>query len=1082
MNRWLEWMAANHVAATLLLLGFAVGGLFLSFTVKQEVFPEIALDRVVISVSYPGASPEEVEEGIILKVEESIGGVDGIKEILATAAEGLATISAVVDTGANADRVLQDIKSEVDRITTFPVDAEKPVISKALIRNEVISVVVYGPAGERALRQWAERVRDDLLALPEITQAELVGVRPYEISIELEETTLRRHRLTLEEVAALVRKSSQDIPGGTIKSDGGEILLRTKERRYLGREYEEIVIRSDPGGLLLRLGELATVRDGFEDMDLISRFNGQPAAMVQVFRVGNQKPTEISDVVRRYVEGMQPGLPLSLEMALWNDNTEVLRSRFNLLLKNAVIGLLLVFAILGFFLQFRLALWVMLGLPVSFLGAVLLMPVFDISINMISLFAFIMALGIVVDNSVVVGESIHEQHSRGGNGPAKAANGAGPTDRDTGTGRETSHPAGLAAAIAGTREVAVPVLFSVLTTVAAFVPLLYISGTMGKFISNIPVVLISILLVSLLISLFSLPALLARAAGGRGDGQSATTGLDLSRFANRHLDRLIAGPYRRTLDFCLRYRGLTLAVSLVLLLLAAGLVGGGLLKFRFMPEVEGDIILVELEMPQGTLVTETARIEQFITEQALATVAEFDARRPGSAGILRHVYAVVGATVAEGGPVGGGSAGGTNLANIILLLEPVERREVAATAVAARWRELVGEIPGVRSLTFTTNLVRFGANIDIQLAHDDFATLLAARDLLKADLARYPGVGDIADTFPEGKRELKLRLTPEARSLGLSEEELGRQVRAAFFGAEALRLQRGRNEVKVMVRYPEGQRESVWDLMQLRLRTPDGGEIPLPLAAEIVEGRGFAEINRHDRKRVINITASVDSRLGNAEEILAAVQADTLARLTAAHPGLSYDLEGEARERRESMGSMMQGFALALFAIYALLAIPLRSFGQPLIIMAAIPFGIVGALLGHLLLGYSLSILSLFGIVALSGVVVNNSLLLIDRINKNRVSVQQHRTFGRSAGPDPFFSLREAVIEAGCRRFRPILLTSLTTFFGLFPMILETSVQAQFLIPMAISLGFGVLFSTFITLVLVPTLYLSTAKLQGREN
>ena len=1041
MNRWIAWMAANHVAATLLLLGCAVGGLILAFAVKQEVFPEIALDRVVITVSYPGASPEEVEEGIILKIEENIGGVDGVKEILATAAEGLATVSAVVDTSADPDQVLQNIKSEVDRITTFPADAEKPVISKALIKNEVISVVVYGPAGERALRQWAERVRDDLLALPEITQAELVGVRPYEIAIEIPEEVLRAHRLTLEEVAARVKAASQDIPGGTIKSEGGEILLRTKERRYLGREYEEIVIGADPDGMLLRVRDIATVRDGFEDIDLISRFNGQPAAMVQVFRVGNQKPTVIADTVRAYVHSRQAALPHSVEMALWNDNTEVLRSRFNLLLKNAAIGLLLVFVILGLLMEFKLALWVMLSLPVSFLGALLFLPSFDISINMISLFAFIMALGIVVDNSVVVGESVYEHRSQG------KTNGPGDNDPVT----------PLAAAVDGTREVAVPVVFSVLTTVAAFAPLLYISGTMGKFISNIPLVVISILLVSLVISLFSLPALLARTdrpvpVHAEGDR------FRLHLSANRLLTRLIDGPYRRTLNFCLQWRGLTLALALVMLLLTVGFVGGGFLKFRFMPEVEGDIIMVELEMPVGTLVEQTAGVEQFITEQALATVAEFDASRSAGETIMRHIYSVIGGTVAGGGPGGGGSHSGTNLANIILFLQPIEIRELPSAQVAARWREKVGEIPGVRSLTFTTNLIRFGANIDVQLAHDDFATLLPARDRLKADLARYPGVSDIADTFPEGKRELKLRLTPEARSLGLTEENLGRQVRSAFYGAEALRLQRGRNEVKVMVRYPEGRRESVWDLEQLRLRASDGSEIALPRAAEIVEGRGFAEINRHDRKRVINITANVDSRQANAEEILAALKAGTLAELTTAHPGLTYDLEGEERERRESMGSMMQGFALALFAIYALLAIPLRSFGQPLIIMAAIPFGIVGALLGHAILGYDISMLSIFGMVALSGVVVNNSLLLIDRINRNRQEGNPAIT---------------AVVEAGQRRFRPILLTSLTTFFGLFPMILETSVQAQFLIPMAISLGFGVLFSTLITLILVPTLYIA---------
>ncbi len=516
MNRWIEWMAENHVASTLLLLFFAVGGLVLAFAVKQEVFPEIALDRITVVVSYPGASPEEVEEGIILKIEESISSIDGIKEILALAAEGRATVSAVVDTGADPDRVLQDIKGEIDRITTFPGEAEKPVVSKALIKNEVISVVVYGEAGERPLRQWAERIRDDLLDLPGITQAELVGVRPYEIAIEISEEMLRRHDLTLEAVAAQVRRASRDIPGGTIKSEGGEILLRTKERRYRGSEYEEIVIKAGADGALLRLSEIATVRDGFEDSDLISRFNGRPAAMVKIFRVGDQKPTAIADTVRDYTQKRQGELPLSLELALWNDNTEVLRSRFNLLLKNAALGLLLVFVILGLFLEFKLALWVMLGLPVSFLGALIFLPGFDVSINMISLFAFIMALGIVVDNSVVVGESIHDQRQKQKMGTDLFSAAGLSSNPDPDEAKNRSVPIFLAAAIAGAKEVAVPVLFSVLTTVAAFLPLLYITGTMGKFIRNIPLVVIAILLVSLVVSLFSLPALLSRAGGRRG--------------------------------------------------------------------------------------------------------------------------------------------------------------------------------------------------------------------------------------------------------------------------------------------------------------------------------------------------------------------------------------------------------------------------------------------------------------------------------------------------------------------------------------------------------------------------------------
>lgn len=1033
MNGAVRWMAKNHVAANLLMLVFVVGGLLLGPKVKQEVFPEVSLDWISVSVPYPGAGPEEVEEGILLKIEESLTGVDGIKQIKATAAEGAGTVMAEVDTGMDPDKVLQDVRSEIDRITTFPLDAEEPVIAKVLNRSEVISVVVYGDLAERSLREWAEGVRDELLANPQITQVDLGGVRPYEISIEVPEENLRRYNLTLEQVAQQVRRASLDLPGGAVRTAGGEILLRTKERRYFGPEYADIVILTAADGTRVHLRDIAQVRDTFQETDTAATFDGRPAAMVKVFRVGEQKPTEIAALVEKYVEEKQTGLPPSVRIATWNDTSELFESRLHLLQKNAAFGLVLVFLVLGLFLEIRLALWVMLGIPISFLGTLFLMPALGVSINMISLFAFILALGIVVDDAIVVGENVYEQ-------------------RQLGKGF-------LQAAVAGTQEVGGPVVFSVLTTVAAFAPLIFVSGVMGKFIRVIPLVVITILLVSLVESLFVLPAHLALGRR-RETGTGLLGGIDRGRrWFGRQLDRFIAGPYRRTLALCLRLRYVTLATAVAVLLLSAGVIGGGLLKFTFMPEVDGDVIIASLQMPQGTPAAETARVERLIEQKAMETVAEFDARRPEGEGILRHFYAVTGGTIAAGGPGGGSSQAAAHLSDMALFLTKSEERGLPAAEITGRWRQKVGEIPGVESLVFKSNLVRMGANIDVQLAHEDFAALTRAAGRVKEELAGYPGVGDIEDSYSQGKRELKIRLKPEARTLGITEEELGRQVRSAFYGAESLRLQRGRNELKVMVRYPEANRRSLWDLEALRIRTPQGGELPLARAAWVEEGRGFSEIQRTDRKRVINVTASVDSRQANAQEILGALKAGLLTELGHDYPGLTFDLEGEEKERRESMASMKSGFLLALFAIYALLAIPFRSYSQPLIIMSAIPFGIVGAIAGHLIMGFNLSILSIFGIVALSGVVVNDSLLLIDRVNANL----------RAGGED----LRQAVMDAGQRRFRPILLTSLTTFFGLAPMILERSVQAQFLIPMAISLGFGILFATGITLLLIPALYLA---------
>ncbi|PLX85496.1 MAG: AcrB/AcrD/AcrF family protein [Desulfuromonas sp.] len=1038
MKGAVRWMTTNHVAANLLMLVLIIGGLLQGPSVTQEVFPEVSLDRIQVSVAYPGAGPEEVEDGILLVVEDSLTGVDGIKEITATAAEGFGTVTAEILTGEDPDRVLQDIKSEVDRITTFPEDAEKAVISKMLNRREVISVVVYGDAPERSIREQAEGIRDELLALSGITQVDLGGVRPYEISIEIPEDNLRRYNLTLDQAAAAVRRASLDLPGGTIKTAGGQILLRTKERRYWGPEYADITVVSAEDGTRVRLGDIGQVKDTFRDTDEFARFDGKPAAMVKVFRVGEQKPIEISETVRDYVEQKRLSLPTSLQLATWNDTSELFASRMNLLTKNAAIGLSLVLIVLGLFLEIRLALWVMLGIPISFFGTLLLMPLLGVSINMISLFAFILALGILVDDAIVVGENIYEQRQRG--------------------------KPYVRAALDGALEVAVPVTFSILTTVTAFLPLVFVTGMMGKFIKVIPLVVITLLLVSLVESLLVLPAHLA--LGGPREAPGGLLGVidrNRRRFGNG-MDRFIAGPYRRLLELNLRLRYASVAVGLAALMLTLGVVRGGVVKFTFMPEVDGDIITASLQMPQGTPVEETDRIQRFIVAKAREVIAEYDRERPAGDSVLRSIYAVSGSTIAGGGPGGGQSDSGSHLGDIALLLAKSEERGIPATEIAGRWRKAVGEIPGTESFALSSNLVHMGANIDVRLAHEDFATLDRASNRIREALAAYPGVSGIQDTYARGKREVKLRLTPEARTLGITEEDLGRQVRGAFYGAEALRLQRGRNEVKVMVRYPEEERESLFALERMRIRTPAGGEVPLGRAASVEEGQGFSEVHRSDRKRVINVTASVDSKTANAGEILNDLKAGLLPELAADYPGLSFDLEGEEKERRDSMGSMANGFKLALVAIFALLAIPFRSYTQPLLIMAAIPFGMIGAVLGHIIMGFNLSILSMFGIVALSGVVVNDSLLLIDQANRNR-----------RAGPGS----HQALLDAGQRRFRPILLTSLTTFFGLAPMILETSVQAQFLIPMAISLGFGILFATGITLLLVPALYLVLEDVRG---
>ncbi len=1039
MSSPIEWMAKNHVSANLLLFLFVIGGLIMSRTIKQEVFPEINLDQVQVSVVYPGASPEEVEDGVILPIEEVVSGLDGIKELKAKAIEGMALVTAVLEKDANPDFVLLDIKNEVDRITTLPEDAEKPVVAKPLNRREVLSLVVYGNISEKALRERADAIRDDLLALPGITQTELSGVRPYEISIEIPEENLRRYGITLNQVASKVRQASIDLAGGSLKASGGEILIRTKERRYYGLGYENIIVLVQKDGTALKLGDLGTVKDGFAETDEFARFDGMPAVMIGVYRVGDQKPTQIAEIVNKYVRDKSPQLPSALHLATWNDTSELYASRLHLLLKNAAFGLLLVFLVLTLFLQTRLALWVMLGIPVSFLGALFLMPAMDVSVNMISLFAFIMALGIVVDDAIVIGENIYEHRQSGKNY--------------------------LQASIDGAKEVSGPVVVSILTSIAAFVPLVFVEGTLGKFIKVIPVVVISILIVSLVESLFILPAHLSLGSKKRAlDKEGDNVFKRLRERFGIGLKRWVNGPYRHSLEKCIEFRYASLAMAFVILLLCIGLVKGGFLKFTFMPVVDGDKVTASLVMPRGALVEDTAAVEKLLVEKAQEVIAEVDKEQEGDGSVLRHIFSVVGGTIAKGGPRGQGSSTAAYLCDVAVLLQPSDYRHIAAEEITRRWRDKVGEVAGIESLSFNSSLMRMGANVDVQLTHDNFAVLAPAAAKVKEFLRRYPGLSGIADNYPPGKKELEVNLTPEARMLGVTEEDLGRQLRSAFYGAEALRMQRGRNEVKVMVRYPYESRRNLWDLRNMRIRTPGAGELPLAQAAIITPGVGYSEINRTDRRRVIDITANVDKKRANAEEILADLQATVLRQLTTDYPGLQYNLEGEARERRDSMRSMMNGFLLALFVIYALLAIPFRSYSQPLLIMSAIPFGIVGAVLGHWIMGFNLSMLSIFGIVALSGVVVNDSLLLVDQVNRER-----------AAGK----AVLEAVLFSGCRRFRPIILTSVTTFFGLFPMLMETSVQAQFLIPMAISLGFGIMFSTLITLVLVPVFYMILADIQG---
>jgi multidrug efflux pump subunit AcrB len=1041
----LAWFASNHVASNILMVFiFVAGGLSLA-SVVIEVFPELDTDMITISVPYRGASPAEAEEGVCVRVEEAIASIEGIKRIRSTAQENLGTVTVELEEDADDRKVLDDVKAAVDRIETFPAETEKPVVAEAETRRRVITVVLHGEASEKTLKALSEQVRDELTAVDGISQVETAGVRNYEISIEVSEEALRRYGLSFDQVANAVGRSSLDLPGGAVKTAGGEILLRTKGQRYRGSEFEDIVVVTRPDGTQVFLSDVATVVDGFEDTDTETRFNGRRAALVQVFRVGQEGALEVANATKRYIGELEERLPAGISVDTWDDDSIILKQRIGLLLRNARLGLILVFACLALFLNFRLAFWTTLGIPISFFGGLWLLPYFDVTINMISLFAFIVVLGIVVDDAIVVGENIFEYLEQG----------MKPLD----------------AAIRGVREMAMPVTFAIITTVAAFAPLLFVSGTMGKVMRQIPVVVIAVLLASLVEALLILPAHLS------GDGalfnritRPITGFLDgLQRRMQALLKWWVQGAYRKSLTFALEWRYLTVSIAMVALFLCVSLVAGGFLKFSFMPKVDADNMIAALTMPQGTPAAQTEAALRRMQEAAQQVAAEYDENSPeGAPSIVRHISATVGQqpSVGRRGPMSSTSSGGdsSHLGEVNVELLGAENRDVSSAVLLSRWRELVGEVPGAVTLTFQSNLFSAGDAISVQLAHRDFDTLLAAVERLKGIIEEYPGTEDVADSFLAGKKELKLDLTPEGRTVGLTLSDLARQVRAGFYGQEVQRIQRGRDDVRVMVRYPEDERRSLGDIESMRIRLPDGSEVPFTTVATVDEGRGYATINRTDRRRVVTVTADVDEEAANANEINANLRREVLPRLAHDYPGLSFDFEGEQREQNESLGSLRVNFMVAQLAIFALLAIPFRSYTQPLIIMSAIPFGLIGAVLGHLLMGLDLTMLSMFGMVALTGVVVNDSLILIDLINRMRAEGA---------------TVEQAIREAGERRFRPILLTTATTFLGLTPMIFETSLQAKFLIPMAVSLGYGIVFATAITLILIPTLYRILEDIKG---
>jgi multidrug efflux pump subunit AcrB len=1024
-------MARNHVAANLLMLVLLIGGLVFALNVKQEVFPSIQLDIITVQVPFPGATPREVEEGVVLAIEENLRDIEEIKELRSTASEGSGVVTAELFAGSDINAVLNDVKTAVDRITTFPTEAEEPVITPADTRRQVVSLILHGDVDTHTLKNLAEQTRNELLDLPGITLVDLAAIPPPEISIELSQQELRRYGLTLPEIARRVDESSRQLGAGAIETRGGEVLVRVDERRETAAALRDLVLIAEPGGSVVRLGEVARIHDGFRDTDRVAYFDGQLAGQVRVYRVGEQSPLEIAAAVRDYVESKRAEWPEDVSVRVWEDRSELYADRIGLLLDNGQLGVILVLIVLGLFLRPALAFWVTLGIPVSFLGVFLFLPVFDVSINMLSMFAFLLVLGIVVDDAIVVGEAGFH-HRKAGVPPVEAA-------------------------IRGAREVGRPVVFAVLTTMVAFAPLLFVPGTMGKFFVGIPLVVIPILLLSLIESLFILPAHLASVREVRPWRGPLGAMQRLQEGVSARLQRFVRRRYRPFLVRALRRRYLTLASGLAALIVVLGMMISGYMPLRFMPDIEGDSVTASVSLPVGAAMSDTGALVQRLIETARATGEALVG--PDGAPVVEGIYAEVGGQAGGEGAGGGGEQGSASSGFVQVELVESGLRDFSARAFSDAWRARVGEPVGVDRLNFSFGLgPGSGADLGIELAHRDQDTLERLAERLAGSFGDYEGVYNIDDGFTRGKPQVEVQLTPLGRALGLDAASVAAQLRGSFFGAEAQRQQRGRDELRIYVRLPEADRNRLATLENLILRTPEGGEVPLDQAATLRYTRAFTSIGREAGRRVIDVTAAVNPALASASQISADLQSRVLPEMMRDYPGMDWELSGGQEERAESFAALAGGMLLALFVMYALIAVAFRSYVQPLLVMLAIPFGLIGAVIGHLLLGIDMSFISLFGLVALSGVVVNDTLVLIDAVNN-----------ARERGHSP----ASAVVIGSARRFRAVLLTSLTTFFGLMPMIFETSLQARFLIPMAISLGFGVLFVTVIALVLIPAAYLA---------
>lgn len=1007
----IAWMARNPIAANLLMAILLIGGIWAAFGVQKEVFPQFQLDIVEVDVGYPGAAPSEVEQGILRPVEEAIRGVDGIREITSEAREGRGSVTIELVPGTPRITAFQDIDQAVSRIRTFPDDIEQPEVRLQSRQTEVMSIGLFGDVDIWTLRKLAEQLRDQLLSNPYITQVELGRVPDYVTHVEIPRDRLREYGLTLPDVASLIEDSSEDIAAGSVQTTAGEILLRVSARKQWAEQFGQIEVVAGETGAVVTLADIADIRDGFVEGNFHSQFNQTPSVELEIYRVGDQSPIRIAEEVERTLRDFEANLPSGVDWRIDNNNAEDFRRRLSLVLENGLLAFVIVLVILSLFLEIRLAFWVMMGMAISFIGGVLFMPVVGLSINMISLFGFLMVLGIVVDDAVVVGENVYEARERG-----------------------VGH---VRAAVEGALEIAGPVTFSILTNIVAFIPLMFIPGETGKFWKPLPIVVVVILAISLFEALFILPAHLAHAKAGTGTTRVGRRAHAAQQGFSKLFQRMVNGLYRPLLRVALRFRYVTAAAAISLLAVVGSYSLSSHMGMILMPEVSADEIEAGVRLPVGTTPDQAARVAELVTTASLRMFEEHNLQEVAE-GIKTNVR-------------------GQSFIDVEIVMKPPDQRDMTAREVITLWRDSIGDLPGVDQITFEAERGPGGyrRDISIDLSHSDIGVLEKASAALVERADQFVNTREVNDNYDRGKTQFDFRLRPEGRALGLTPADIGGQLRGAFYGSLALRLLRGTNEIEVRVKLPEEERKDLYNLENLVIRTPTGMEVPLLDVVEITQGEAFASITRRDGRRIVSVSMDVEPKRAT-RQVISAMNTEVLPQLRRDFPGITWSFEGSDAEMREATSSLWGGFGLAMVIIYALLAVAFRSYLQPLIVLTAIPFGIVGAVIGHILLGYDLSLVSFMGVIALSGVVVNDALIMIDYANRRR---GEHSAF-------------DAILKAGVRRFRPIFLTTATTFFGLTPIILESSMQAQYIVPMAISLGFGIVFATSIILLLVPCLYL----------